>query len=65
MSERLAHTPTEAVLRHMDLIFTLHGGGAVTRLAWYLEFLAADTDAGRRSRARTPAARGCRALPTT
>ena len=56
VSERLAHTLTEAVLKHLDLIFTLHGGGAVTRLAWYLEFLDADSDAGRRSYAAAAAA---------
>lgn len=56
VSERLAHRLTGAVLRHMDLIFTLHGGGAVTRLAWYLEFLDADTDTGRRSHAAAAAA---------
>ncbi len=49
LSERLAYTLTEGVFRHMDLIFTMHGGGAVTKLAVYLEFLDANSDTGRRS----------------
>lgn len=48
-SERLAYTLTEAVFRHMDLIFTVHGGGAVTRLARYVEFFDAGNDTGRKS----------------
>jgi predicted deacylase len=56
VSQRLAHALTDAILRHMDLIFTLHGGGAVTRLAWYLEFLDQDSEAGRRSYAAAAAA---------
>lgn len=49
VSERLAYILTETVLRHMDLIFTVHGGGAVTRLARYLEFFDAGDDTGRKS----------------
>lgn len=49
VSERLAYVLTESVLRQMDLIFTVHGGGAVTRLARYLEFFDAGNETGRRS----------------
>lgn len=49
VSEQLAHTLTEAVLRHMDLVFTMHGGGALSKLAVYLEFLDIDNETGRRS----------------
>lgn len=56
VTERLAHALCDKVLKHMDLVFTLHGGGSVTRLAWYLEFLDVDSDVGRRSHAAAAAA---------
>jgi predicted deacylase len=56
VTERLAYALCDKVLKHMDLVFTLHGGGAVTRLAWYLEFLDVDSDVGRRSYAAAAAA---------
>ena len=56
VSQRLAHALCDKVLKHMDLVFTLHGGGAVTTLAWYLEFLDVDSDVGRRSHAAAAAA---------
>lgn len=56
VSERLAYVLCDKILKSMDLIFTLHGGGAVTRLAWYLEFLDVDSDVGRRSYAAAAAA---------
>jgi uncharacterized protein len=48
-TERLADCLCRSVLRHMDLIFTLHGAGAVTQLAWYLEFFDSDDAVGRAS----------------
>jgi uncharacterized protein len=56
LTERLAHTLCNGFLRDMDLIFTLHGAGAVTQLAWYLEFFDSDSDTGRASRAAAAAA---------
>ena len=55
-TQRLAFALVERVLRHMDLVFTLHGGGAESKLSWYLEFLDEHSDVGRRSRAAAMAA---------
>lgn len=56
LTERLAHTLCSGFLQDMDFIFTLHGAGAVTQLAWYLEFFDSDSDTGRASRKAAEAA---------
>jgi uncharacterized protein len=54
-SERLADVLTRSVLRHMDLVFTLHGGSAPMRLVPYLEFFESDGDLSARSYAAAAA----------
>jgi predicted deacylase len=59
VSQRLAHALTETVLRHMDLVFTLHGGSAPMRLTPYLEFF----DAAGETSARAYAAAVASGIP--
>jgi len=55
-ASRLAHVLCDKLLRHMDLVFSLHGASSVTRLARYLEFFARDDRVGRASYAAAAAA---------
>lgn len=55
VTERLAYLLCQGMLRHMDLVFTMHGARSPNRLAHWIEFLDEPSAVGRASRAAAEA----------